>query len=382
MHLSDTEREEVPLLFLDKVDDLPDPGSSSDEDSSDKEHFEAGDFDTEGEAHDVMAMEPGSPQEGEVAVDEEEEDGSVEDMGTDIATEKQEELDDVLVGRSGTKDHDSLLEQEGSEEEDMVDDDTTEEPEYVDDVVVVGQIETEQKLDHDETHDDHMMAEDTIPFEPENVVVIEKAVENDGGKGKGKIVSSYFHFASKTRAAVKDELSAAGKPSTASAVAKILGERWRALSDVEKQSYNIVQHDENPVNEVSTVLGKMSKSKSKSAGARRGGNESVSMEGAVIPDEGEAGDRNSMDILALPFPNTRVKRIIKVDPGVKLVTSDAVVLINHATALFVESLASASFTIMLRHKRKSVRAPDVVAAAKTTWQVIHSWVAALFEMIP
>ena len=387
MHLSDTEREEVPLLFLDKVDDLPDPGSSSDEDSSDKERFEAGDFDTEGEAHDVVAMEPGSPQEDEVAVDEEEEeeDGSVEGMGTNIATGKQEEVDDVLLGRSGMKDHDSLSEQEGSEEEeeeeDMVDDDTTEEPEYVDDVVVVGQIETEQKLDHNETHDVHMMAQDTIPFEPENVVVIEKAVENDGGKGKGKVVSSYFHFASKTRAAVKDELSAAGKPCTASAVAKILGERWRALSDAEKQSYSIIQHDENPVNEVSTVLGKPSRSKSKSAGTRRGGNESVSMEDAVMADEGEAGDRNSMDILALPFPNTRVKRIIKVDPGIKLVTSDAVVLINHATALFVESLASASFTIMLRHKRKSVRATDVVAAAKTTWQVIHSWVAALFEMI-
>jgi histone H3/H4 len=373
MHLSDTEREEVPLLFLDKVDDLPDPGSSTDEeDSSDREPCEAGNSNAEGEAHDVVAMEPGSPQE------EEEEEGSVEDMGTDIATETGEELDDVLVDRSGTKDHDSLLEQEEEEEEEeeeMVDDDATEEPEYVDDVVVVGQIETEQKLDDDETQDDRMMAEDTIPFEPENVVVIEKAVENEGGKGKGRIVSSYFHFASKTRAAVKDELSAAGKPCTASAVAKILGERWRALSDVERQSYNVIQHDENPVNEASTVLGKASKSKSKSAGApRRGGNESVSVEeDAVMADEGEAGDRNSMDIVvALPFPNTRVKRIIKVDPGVKLVTSDAVVLINHATALFVESLASASFTIMLRHKRKSVRATDVVAAAKTTWQVVHS----------
>ena len=387
MHLSDTEREEVPLLFLDKADDLPDPGSSSDEeDSSDREPCEAGDSDAEGDAHDVMAMEPGSPQEDEVAVhdEEEEEDGSVEDMGTHIATEKREELDDVLVGRSGTKHHDSLLEQEGSEgeeeeeEEDMVDDDATEEPEYVHDVVVVGQIETEQKLGHDEAHDDHMMAADTIPFEPENVVVIEKAVENEAGMGKGKRVSSYFHFASKSRAAVKDELAAAGKPCTASAVAKILGERWRALSDVEKQSYNVVQHDENPVNEVATVVGKPSKSKSKSAGARRGGNESGSMEDAVMADEGEAGDRNSVDFLALPFPNTRVKRIVKVDPGVKLVTSDAVVLINHATALFVESLASASFTIMLRHKRKSVRAPDVVAAAKTSWQVVHSWVAALF----
>lgn len=329
-----------------------------------------------------MAMEPASPQEDEVAVNEDE-DGSEADMESDATTEEPEELDDVLVGGSGMMDRGSLLEHEGGESEEeeeegeededtMVDEDTTEEPEYEDDVVMAGQIETEQKLDHD-----RLMAEDTIEVELENVVVIENSVENDGGKGKGKKVSSYFHFASKARAAVKDELSAAGKPCTASAIAKILGERWRALSDAEKQSYSVVQHDGNPVHEVASVLDKPSRSTSKSAGARRVGNKSVSMEDAAMLDEGEAGDRDSMDVLVFPFPNARVKRIIKVDPDVKLVTSDAVVLMNHATALFVESLASASFTIMLRHKRKSVRALDVVAAAKTTWQVMRSWNSAL-----
>ena len=67
-----------------------------------------------------------------------------------------------------------------------------------------------------------------------------------------------------------------------------------------------------------------------------------------------------------PFPITRVKRIIKLDKDVRLVSSDAIALIAQATTLFLQDLSSASFTVMLRTRRKSIQGPDVVLAAKST----------------
>ncbi|KAG0607920.1 hypothetical protein M758_8G064300 [Ceratodon purpureus] len=69
-----------------------------------------------------------------------------------------------------------------------------------------------------------------------------------------------------------------------------------------------------------------------------------------------------------PFPITRVKKIIKLDKDVRLVSSDAIALVAQATALFVQSLSSASFTVMLQTKRKTIRGPDVVLAAKSSRQ--------------
>lgn len=87
----------------------------------------------------------------------------------------------------------------------------------------------------------------------------------------------------------------------------------------------------------------------------------------VLGDGEEGGERSlEGEKFVAPFPITRVKRIIKLDKDVRLVTSDAIALIAQATALFVQNLSSASFTVMLRTKRKTIRGPDVVLAAKST----------------
>lgn len=83
-----------------------------------------------------------------------------------------------------------------------------------------------------------------------------------------------------------------------------------------------------------------------------------------VLDEGEKSLGNEKFVT--PFPVTRVKRIIKLDKDVRLVSSDAIALIAQATALFVQSLSSTSFTVMLQTKRKTIRGPDVVLAAKST----------------
>jgi DNA-directed RNA polymerase I subunit RPA43 len=88
----------------------------------------------------------------------------------------------------------------------------------------------------------------------------------------------------------------------------------------------------------------------------------------VVLGDGEGGEKSIDDSerFVAPFPITRVKRIIKLDKDVRLVTGDAIALIAQATALFVQNLSSASFTVMLRTKRKTIRGPDVVLAAKST----------------
>ncbi|XP_073394519.1 uncharacterized protein [Physcomitrium patens] len=83
-------------------------------------------------------------------------------------------------------------------------------------------------------------------------------------------------------------------------------------------------------------------------------------------DEGEKSFDGERFVPA--FPITRVKRIIKLDKDVRLVSSDALALITQATALFVQSLSSASFKVMLQSKRKTIRGPDVILAAKSTRQ--------------
>lgn len=87
----------------------------------------------------------------------------------------------------------------------------------------------------------------------------------------------------------------------------------------------------------------------------------------TLDDDQEEGKKSLDGERFVPaFPITRVKRIIKLDKDVRLVSSDALSLITQATALFVQNLSSASFKVMLQTKRKTIRGPDVVLAAKST----------------
>ncbi len=52
----------------------------------------------------------------------------------------------------------------------------------------------------------------------------------------GKRTTPYFAFMAASREATKASLVAAGGPAGVADVAKALGERWRSLSDAEKQA--------------------------------------------------------------------------------------------------------------------------------------------------
>ena len=176
--------------------------------------------------------------------------------------------------------------------------------------------------------------------------------------GKAKKISAYFTFANQNREAVKAEMVAAGKATIASEIAKILGERWRSLTDTEKQLYTTGSDD---------LSKKLEARVSQKHMKGKGVVEEDPEYSDTLPDQVE-GDSIAPEFVA-PFPISRVKRIIKLDQDIRLVASDGIVLITQAAALFVEMLASASFSVMVQHKRKSVRSQDVLLAAKSKRQV-------------
>ena len=54
-------------------------------------------------------------------------------------------------------------------------------------------------------------------------------------KKTAKKLTPYFFFLNENRAAVKEELAAAGQPTSIGAIGKALGVKWKALSEQEKQ---------------------------------------------------------------------------------------------------------------------------------------------------
>jgi DNA-directed RNA polymerase I subunit RPA43 len=81
------------------------------------------------------------------------------------------------------------------------------------------------------------------------------------------------------------------------------------------------------------------------------------------PEEADAEEAAAAS-LRPALPLGRVKRIIRVDPDIKKVTSEATMLITAATELFLGSLASGAHAAAAARGRRAVRAAHVRAAAR------------------
>lgn len=62
------------------------------------------------------------------------------------------------------------------------------------------------------------------------------------------------------------------------------------------------------------------------------------------------------------LPISKIKHIIKLDPDVNLVNSDAVFLITKATEMFIKSLAKESFGFATQNKKKMLAKNHVESA--------------------
>ncbi|KAJ7571397.1 hypothetical protein O6H91_01G162000 [Diphasiastrum complanatum] len=209
-------------------------------------------------------------------------------------------------------------------------------------------------------------------------------------KGSRKL-SPYFSFSKQNRERVKAQIVAAGGKPSASAISKALGELWRSLSDVERAAFS----KETPLDDNSLPTddirirdgGEASGISDSSAKIQLADADLLQPKIAVetdlvektVPDnehiceEGDIAAENAIGEAPPPFPLARIKRIIRLDKDIKLLSSDGVLAITRATQLFLETLASASYSSMLKSKRKSIRLPDVEMAIKSNKR-IHEFI--------
>jgi len=170
--------------------------------------------------------------------------------------------------------------------------------------------------------------------------------------------TAYFLFADSARAEVRAELvtaaSAANGTAAASseppkisvaAVAKGVGERWKALTEAEREAWKE----------------KAAFGAAEAATAREAAREGAAEEGAA--EEGEAAAAAAPPPSS-SFPLSVVRKLILLDPEVGRVSADAARAISMAAAAFASStLAASAAAVAARAKRRTLRAADVAAAA-------------------
>ncbi|CAK1552842.1 unnamed protein product [Leptosia nina] len=79
------------------------------------------------------------------------------------------------------------------------------------------------------------------------------------------------------------------------------------------------------------------------------------------PDSGEKKVTNvKTDVVRITkLPMARIKNIMKMDPDVHVVNSEAVFLVTKATEMFLETIAKETYNYTLQHKRKTIAKKDL-----------------------
>jgi len=86
-------------------------------------------------------------------------------------------------------------------------------------------------------------------------------------------------------------------------------------------------------------------------------------EDASTKDEKKKTKRPSKSVNQLPL--ARIKRIIKTDPDVKLISNDAALLITRATELFIEFLTKQAYENTQAENRKVLHYKDLAKCVAT-----------------
>jgi len=161
--------------------------------------------------------------------------------------------------------------------------------------------------------------------------------------------TAYFVFADEQRGAAKAALVEAAGPGakvSVAAVAKEIGERWRALGEEAKQRY-----------------------KDAAAAAGAAAAEAAAAEAPAEGEAGEAGEAGDAPRAAAAapagLPPSIVRRIMLLDPDVQRVAAPAAKAMALAAELFIGHLAERGASAARRAKRRTVKLEDLAAAAKT-----------------
>lgn len=208
--------------------------------------------------------------------------------------------------------------------------------------------------------------------------------------------TAYFLFSEEHRAAAKADLAAQdGAKAGVAQVAKLVGAKWAALSDEEKQQYKdraaaktrqmkgvSARHQCRAAGAASlrqwlptTYLKQATQNISRlstraeeaaaAAAAQGQQQQSPGGEGAAAGEEPAPAAVGGGGAAPPPFgfPTGVVKRIMMVDDEVQRVSADAVRAIAKATELFVQQLAARALQHAQAGKRKNFKEPDVAHVA-------------------
>jgi DNA-directed RNA polymerase I subunit RPA43 len=131
--------------------------------------------------------------------------------------------------------------------------------------------------------------------------------------------------------------------------AKVLGQLWGNMSVDEKQVYQLKAAEEREAvaNHIKAL---------KDAGQ--------------FPESGPGGNGDAAKVNELIFPLTRIKKIVKLDPEVKGISKEAMLLISRSAEMFTKQLGENTCRIAQIHNRRKVYPQDVVDACDTGEQYI------------
>jgi histone H3/H4 len=131
-------------------------------------------------------------------------------------------------------------------------------------------------------------------------------------------------------------------------IGKLVSQKWKELSVEDKSQFeSIYAEEKSRYSAYIAIHGVPKKSKTNANG-------------------GDPGDDAGLPLGSTVFPVTRVKRLIKLDSDVRVVSRDAVFLISKATELFLAALSTEIQGVAQLHRRRGIRGTDVNHAVHTS----------------
>ncbi|KNE59127.1 hypothetical protein AMAG_03464 [Allomyces macrogynus ATCC 38327] len=82
-------------------------------------------------------------------------------------------------------------------------------------------------------------------------------------------------------------------------------------------------------------------------------------------ESGAATAGDARDLTTTVFPHARIRKIIRADPDVNIISADAVFVVAKAAELFLEKLSWVAYETANGERRRTVQYRDLVAAVES-----------------
>ncbi|KNE57951.1 hypothetical protein AMAG_18359 [Allomyces macrogynus ATCC 38327] len=83
-----------------------------------------------------------------------------------------------------------------------------------------------------------------------------------------------------------------------------------------------------------------------------------------VDESSGAAASNVRDLITTVFPHARIRKIIRADPDVNIISADAVFVVAKAAELFLEKLSWVAYETADGERRRTVQYRDLVAAVE------------------